>query len=80
MDGPRQLPRPDNEDLGADRPCAVWNDEDGTTKRNECTFQQYADDCYPEDWLHGEIEFPPVPIVAGGSGDDWFAKVKKEQD
>jgi hypothetical protein len=60
--------------LGKDRPCAVWADEDGTERHDECTFQQYADACYLEDWLRGSRTFGPVAITAVGAGDDWQAR------
>ena len=63
-----------HEALGADRPCAVWANDDGSARQDACTFQQYADACFLEEWLHGPVEFPPTPIVAGGWGDEWHAK------
>lgn len=59
--------------LGAGRPCAVWADETGDVRIDECSFQQYADAEELEDWLHGRIAFPPVPIDAGDSGDNFHA-------
>lgn len=66
-----------DEPLGAERPCAVWDDDDGSKRRNECTFEQYADDCELEDWLHGTWSFPLAHIVEAGSGDDWHAEFKE---
>ena len=60
--------------LGAERPCAVWEDGDGSKRLDACTFQQYVSDCSPEEWLHGRHDFGPVPIVEGGSGEEWHAK------
>lgn len=59
--------------LGSNRPCAVWEDGDGSKRIDQCTFQQYATDCDPEEWLHGRIEFPAMPIIEGGSGEEWHA-------
>lgn len=68
-----------DEAMGDDRPCAVWANDDGTKRRNECTFQQYAVDCDPEEWLHGQIQFPPVKVVEGGSGEDWHAILQPDR-
>ena len=68
-----------DEPLGAARPCAVWATDDGSERENECTFQQYAENCDLEDWLHGSALMSPVPIVeVSSSFDDWHAEVKKE--
>lgn len=59
--------------LRADRPCAVWADDDGSTRENRCTFQQYAEEADLDEWLCARIEFQPIGIIEGGSGDDWHA-------
>lgn len=62
-----------DEAMGAKRPCAVWEDGDGSKRIDQCTFQQYATDCDPEEWLHGRIEFPVAMLAEGGFGEDWHA-------
>lgn len=47
--------------------------EDGSQTRDESTFQQYAEDCDPEEWLHGVIEFEPIPLGVGDVGENWHA-------
>lgn len=66
-----------DEAMGNKRPCAVWDGLDTDDRLDECTFQQYAEACDLEDWLHGTVTFPPVAIEAGGSGDDWHARIVK---
>lgn len=62
-----------HEAMGADRPCHVWADDMGTEFEDACTFQQYADSCPADEWLHGRIEFAPVAIEAWGGGYEWYA-------
>lgn len=66
-----------HEEMGAKRPCAVWANDDGSEREDECTFQQYLDAADLDEWLLGGFDFEPVPIEAAGSGDDWHAVVAK---
>ena len=66
--------------LGAERPCAVWEDGDGTKRQNACTFQQYASDLDPEEWLHGRHDFGPVSVIEAASGDEWHAQFMEVSD
>ena len=68
-----------DEHLGDKRPCAVWANDDGSTRENECTFQQYAENGGLEDWLVGTWQFPLAPLTEGGSGDDWHAQFEKKE-
>jgi len=62
---------------GSERPCAVWANDDGLERLDECTFHQYNDSLMPNEWLLGDVICEAV-LIEAGSGDDFHAFIRLE--